>query len=85
MDPTSRPHYSTRNPSIMPLVRRFTDLAAIKALKHLCPRYEHVLFLTDKLCVKYGPLKPLSGVSTLRLRGEAHAHSSAEGMLYIND
>ncbi|KFZ01177.1 hypothetical protein V501_10173 [Pseudogymnoascus sp. VKM F-4519 (FW-2642)] len=45
---------------------RFLVLASIKLLKHFRPRNGGILFLTDKICVKYGPLKNLSEASTMQ-------------------
>lgn len=46
--------------------RRFLALASIKLLKHFRPRHGGILFLSDKICVKYGPLKNLSEASTMQ-------------------
>jgi hypothetical protein len=46
--------------------RRFLVLAGIKLLKHFRPYQGSVLLLTDRLCVKYGPLRHLSEASTMR-------------------
>ncbi|OBT53992.1 hypothetical protein VE04_05964 [Pseudogymnoascus sp. 24MN13] len=47
-------------------LNRFLILASIKLLKHFRPRNGGILFLTDKICVKYGPLKNLSEASTMQ-------------------
>ncbi|KAN0084230.1 hypothetical protein V8E55_007734 [Tylopilus felleus] len=47
-------------------LRRFAVLAAIKALKHFRPRRGDDLFLTDRLCVKYGSLVQISKAYTLQ-------------------
>ncbi|KAH7890944.1 kinase-like domain-containing protein [Phlebopus sp. FC_14] len=62
-EPTSvpKPNFGVNDTPL----RRFAVLAAIKLLKRIRPRIGNVLFLTDKLCVKYGPLKPLSEAFTL--------------------
>ncbi|KFZ00758.1 hypothetical protein V500_00949 [Pseudogymnoascus sp. VKM F-4518 (FW-2643)] len=47
-------------------LHRFLVLASIKLLKHFCPRYGGILFLSNKICVKYGPLKNPSEASTMQ-------------------
>lgn len=44
----------------------FLVLAAIRLLKHFCPRTGYIFLLSDWLCAKYGPLRHLSQVSTMR-------------------
>jgi Phosphotransferase enzyme family len=44
---------------------RFLVLIAVKVLRRFRPRRGSVLFLTDKLCVKYGPLRHLPEASTI--------------------
>lgn len=46
-------------------LRRFLVLASIKFLKHFRPRNGGILFLSNKICVRYGPLKNLSEASTM--------------------
>lgn len=48
------------------LLRRFLVLAAIRLLKKFRPRTGNVLLLSDRLCVKFGPLRHLSEASTMR-------------------
>ncbi|OBT71607.1 hypothetical protein VF21_08945 [Pseudogymnoascus sp. 05NY08] len=47
-------------------LNRFLVLTSIKLLKHFRPRNGGILFLTDKICVKYGSLKNLSEASTMQ-------------------
>lgn len=44
---------------------RFLVLAAIKSLGRFRPRQGTILFLTDTICVKYGPLRHLPEASTI--------------------
>lgn len=44
---------------------RYATLLAIKILKRIRPRDGNVLMLTDRLCVKYGPLVQLSEASAM--------------------
>lgn len=60
--PTSGDSPSINNTSL----NRFLVLAAIRLLRRVRPRRGNVLFLTDRLCVKYGTLSHLSEASTLR-------------------
>ncbi|KFY40703.1 hypothetical protein V494_03365 [Pseudogymnoascus sp. VKM F-4513 (FW-928)] len=46
-------------------LRRFLVLASIKLLKHFRLRHGGILFLSSKICVKYGPLKNLGEASTM--------------------
>lgn len=48
------------------LWRRVMILSAIRLLDRVRPSVGHVLFLTDKLCVKIGAFSPLSEASTLQ-------------------
>lgn len=44
----------------------FLVLYLIKLLKHFRPRYSGILFLSNKICVKYSPLKNLLEASTMQ-------------------
>ncbi|KKZ60975.1 hypothetical protein EMCG_04399 [[Emmonsia] crescens] len=48
-------------------LRRNIVLAAIAALKRFRPRQSSVLFLTRRICVKYGPFQHLSSAETMQL------------------
>ncbi|OBT87252.1 hypothetical protein VE02_02949 [Pseudogymnoascus sp. 03VT05] len=61
---------SESNPINDTYLNRFLVLASIKLLKHFRPRNDGILFLTDKICVKYGPLKSLSEASTMQFIGQ---------------
>jgi Phosphotransferase enzyme family len=47
-------------------LRRNLTLAAITILKRSRPRQSSVLFLTRRICVKYGPLQHLSGAAAMQ-------------------
>jgi hypothetical protein len=47
-------------------LRRFLVLVSIELLKHFRPRHGGVLFLSNRICIKYGPLKNLSEASTMQ-------------------
>ncbi|ELR07874.1 hypothetical protein VC83_08263 [Pseudogymnoascus destructans] len=47
-------------------LHRFLVLALIKLLKHFRPRNGGIIFLTNNICVKYGPLTSLSEASTMQ-------------------
>src|SRR5271169_1814783 len=47
-------------------LRRFLFLALIKLLKHFRPQCGSVLFLSERICVKYGESMTLSEASTMQ-------------------
>ncbi|TVY34260.1 hypothetical protein LSUB1_G006966 [Lachnellula subtilissima] len=58
---------STESPSINNTrLRRFLVLATIKLLKHILPSHGALIFIADKLCIKFGPLRNLPEASTMR-------------------
>lgn len=60
---TSKPINST-------LLRRFLVLAAVKLLKRIRPHQGTVLFVSDNLCIKSGPLRHLPEASTIQFIAE---------------
>lgn len=72
------------------LLRMFLVLAAIRLLKKFRPR-TGVLLLSDRLCVKFGPLRHLSEASTMRfiaqhtsiLVAKVHCAFERRGWTYI--
>ena len=47
-------------------LRRFLVLAAVKLLKRVVPSHGAVIFISTKLCIKFGPLRHLPEASTMR-------------------
>jgi aminoglycoside phosphotransferase len=63
---SDRPTQSQSQPINATASKRFLTLLAIKLLKRFRKRYGSVLFLSDKICVKYGSLVNLSEASTMQ-------------------
>jgi hypothetical protein len=61
--PESKPINST-------CLRRFLVLAAVKLLKRIRPHQGTVLFISDNLCIKFGPLRHLPEASTIQFIAE---------------
>ncbi len=51
-------------------LRRMLTLTAIRLLKRWCQRCGDVLFLTNKICVKYGPFQHLAEAATMQFVAE---------------
>ena len=47
-------------------LRRFLVLAAVKLLKRIVPSHGAVIFISNKLCIKFGPLRNLPETSAMR-------------------
>lgn len=47
-------------------VHRFLVLATLKLFRHIRPHRSSVLFVSDKICIKSGPLKHISEASTMQ-------------------
>ncbi len=47
-------------------LRRFLVLAAVKLLKRIVPSHGAVIFISNKLCIKFGPLRHLLEASAMR-------------------
>ncbi|KAF4635892.1 hypothetical protein G7Y89_g2199 [Cudoniella acicularis] len=71
--------------------RRFLVLAAIKLLKRIRPHHGTVIFVSDKLCIKYGPLRHLPEASTMQFIAQhtsipvpkVHCTFTRKGWTYI--
>ncbi|OOQ86035.1 hypothetical protein PEBR_23608 [Penicillium brasilianum] len=70
MSPQQKSPNSASKPINATAFRRLSTLLAIKLLKRFRIYVGSVLMLTDKICVKYGPLMQLSEASTMRLISE---------------
>ena len=57
--PESKPINDTRS-------YRILLIAAVKLLKRICPHHGTVLFVSSKLCIKFGPLRHLPEASTMQ-------------------
>jgi hypothetical protein len=51
-------------------LRRFMVLAAVKLLKDIVPRHGALVFIGNKLCIKYGSLRNLPEASTMRFMAQ---------------
>jgi len=47
-------------------LRRFLVLAAVKLFANIVPSHGNLIFISDKLCIKFGRLRNLPEASTMR-------------------
>jgi hypothetical protein len=66
-------HRPSRSLSTIPRLRRFLVLAAVKLLKRIVASNGAVIFISNKLCIKFGPLRHLPEASAMRFIAQ---HSS---------